>query len=76
MPVIEHETEIEQPAAAVWDVLADVRRLPELSDSTVAVRDAPDRLTAVGQTFHQEVRQLGRTFDSEWEVPHSSPGVR
>ncbi|CAN5433845.1 hypothetical protein BH18ACT1_BH18ACT1_06130 [soil metagenome] len=55
-------------------MLEDVRRLPELSDSTVAVRDAPDRLTAVGQTFRQEVRQLGRTFDSEWEVTALEPG--
>ena len=68
MPTIEHDVEIERPAAAVWAVLEDVRRLPEFSASTVAVREAPARLTEPGQTFHQEVKLLGRTFDSEWVV--------
>ena len=68
MPTIEHDVEIERPAATVWAVLEDVRRLPEFSASTVAVRDAPKRLTEPGQTFHQEVKLLGRRFDSEWVV--------
>lgn len=74
MPVIEHEVEIDRPASAVWAVLEDVRRLPELSDNTVAVRDGPDRLTEVGQTFHQEVKLLGRAFDSVWTVTAIEPG--
>ncbi len=74
MPTIEHDVEIERPAAAVWAVLEDVRRLPEFSASTVAVRDAPERLTEVGQTFHQEVKLLGRRFDSEWVVTALDPG--
>lgn len=74
MPVIDHEVEIDRPAEAVWAVLEDVRRLPELSESTVAVRGAPDRLTEVGQTFHQEVKLLGRAFDSEWVVTAIEPG--
>ena len=74
MPTIEHAVEIERPAEAVWAVLEDVRRLPEFSASTVAVRDAPERLTAPGQTFHQEVKVLGRRFDSEWVVEDLQPG--
>jgi uncharacterized membrane protein len=76
VPTIDHAVEIERPAAAVWAVLEDVRRLPEFSASTVAVREAPDRLTAPGQTFHQEVKVLGRRFDSEWEVKELDPGRR
>jgi uncharacterized membrane protein len=74
VPTIEHAIEIERPAAAVWAVLEDVRRLPEFSASTVAVRDAPERLTAPGQTFSQEVKLLGRRFDSEWVVTDLQPG--
>ena len=74
MATIEHDVEIERPASAVWAVLEDVRRLPEFSTSTVAVRDAPERLTAPGQTFHQEVQLLGRGFDSEWVVTELEPG--
>ncbi len=74
MPTIEHDAVIERPAEAVWAVLEDVRRLPEFSASTVAVRDAPERLTAAGETFHQEVRLLGRSFDSEWVVNAIEPG--
>ena len=76
MPTIEHAAEIERPAAAVWAVLEDVRRLPEFSASTVAVRDAPERLIAPGQTFSQEVKVLGRRFDSEWVVKELEPGRR
>ena len=74
MPTIQQSVEIERPAGAVWAVLEDVRRLPEFSHSTVAVREAPERLTAPGQTFHQEVKLLGRSFDSEWVVAAIEPG--
>jgi uncharacterized membrane protein len=74
VPTIQQSVEIERPAGAVWAVLEDVRRLPEFSHSTVAVREAPERLTAPGQTFHQEVRLLGRSFDSEWVVTALDPG--
>jgi uncharacterized membrane protein len=74
VPTIEQAIEIDRSAEAVWAVLEDVRRLPEFSVSTVAVRDAPERLTAPGQTFHQEVKLLGRRFDSEWVVTALEPG--
>ena len=68
MATIDHDAVIERPAAQVWAILEDVRRLPELSASTVEVRDAPDRLTAEGQTFTQVVQVLGKRFESEWVV--------
>jgi uncharacterized membrane protein len=59
---------INRPATEVWAVLEDVRRLPEFSKSTVEISDAPERLTAPGQTFRQVVRQVGKRFESEWTV--------
>ena len=74
MATIEHEAVIERPAAEVWAILEDVRRLPELSRSTIEVRDAPERLTAPGQTFTQVVQLLGTRFESEWVVTAFGPG--
>jgi uncharacterized membrane protein len=74
MATISHEATIERPAAEVWAILEDVRRLPELSDSTLEVRDAPERLTTEGQTFTQVVQVLGRRFESEWRVVAFGPG--
>jgi uncharacterized membrane protein len=68
MSTIEHCLEVGRPVATVWDVWSDVRRLPELSNSTVAVLDAPDRLTEVGQTFRQVAKAAGRTTEVVWTV--------
>lgn len=76
MATIEHEAVVERPAAAVWAILEDVRRLPELSASTIEVRDAPARLTAEGQTFTQVVQVLGKRFESQWVVADFGPGRR
>lgn len=67
---------IERPAAEVWAVLEDVRRLPEFSQSTVEISDAPERLTSPGQTFRQVVKQVGKRFESEWTVLEIEPGSR
>jgi uncharacterized membrane protein len=69
------EVEIDAPAAAVWAILEDVRRMPELSPSTVEV-DAPPALRAVGDRFEQVVRLGGKRFRSEWEVTSIDPGRR
>jgi carbon monoxide dehydrogenase subunit G len=66
--------DIAVPATDVWALLEDVRRLPEFSPSTEAVTDAPDRVTARGQTFTQTVRKLGRCFRSRWRVTDIDPG--
>ena len=73
MATIEHAAEIDRPAAEVWAILEDVRRLPELSHSTVEVRDAPSVLSGTGQTFTQVVQVLGTRFESEWEVTTFEP---
>lgn len=76
MATIEHTIEIDRPPADVWAVLEDVRRLPELSRSTVSVSDAPERLTAPGDRFRQVVKAVGKRFDSEWEVLELVPERR
>lgn len=68
MATIEHAAVVERSAEEVWAVLADVRRLPELSESTIEVRGAPESLSREGQTFTQVVQVLGKRFESTWEV--------
>lgn len=67
---------VDAPPAAVWAVLEDVRRMPELSPSTVEVSGAPPALRAVGDRFEQVVRLAGTRFRSEWEVTAIEPGRR
>ena len=61
MARIEHTVEVDCPVATVWDIWSDVRRLPELSKSTTEVRGAPERLTAVGDSFCQVARAAMRS---------------
>lgn len=65
--------DIAAPANAVWPLLEDVRRLPEFSSATVAVEDAPERITAVGQTYVQVGRILGKRYSSTWRVVALEP---
>ena len=76
MSRIVRSTDIARPAGSVWAVLEDVRRLPEFSPSTERILAAPERLTEPGQRFTQIVRQLGRCFESEWQVLAVEPGTR
>ena len=76
MGTIVRSVDIARPATDVWALLEDVRRLPEFSKSTVEVLDAPERLTHAGQHFRQVVRQVGRCFESDWEVLDIEPGRR
>lgn len=73
MGTIVKTADVDRPIEEVWDVWSDVRILPELSASTTEVRGAPERLTAVGQTFTQVVRAVGRCFESTWEVVDIEP---
>lgn len=57
-------------------MLEDVRQLPDFSPKTEEVRNAPDRITTVGQTFCQVVRLLGKRFESDWTVTEVDPGRR
>jgi len=72
--VIERSVEVRADPARVWDVLVDVRRLPQVSSHTVEVRDAPDRLTRRGERFTQVIVAVGKRFVSEWEVRRFDPG--
>lgn len=74
MSTITRSVDIEAPPERVWDVLEDVRRLPEYSESTDEVRDAPERLTAVGQEYVQVGRVLGVKLTSRWRVTALEPG--
>jgi len=74
MGVIERSVDVEAGPEEVWDVLVDVRRLPEVSRHTVEVKDAPERLTHEGQHFTQVVTAIGKRFESEWTVERFEPG--
>ena len=76
MSTITKSVEIDRPASEVWSVLEDVRRLPDFSPNTEEVHDAPERITAPGQTFRQVVKLLGKRFESEWVVTDIVPGRR
>ena len=73
MGVIQRSIEVQADPAEVWDVLVDVRRLPEVSRHTVEVKDAPERLTHQGQRFTQVVTAVGKRFESEWSVVRFEP---
>ena len=73
MPTINLSTDIAAPPARVWTLLEDVRQLPKYSRSTDEVRDAPDRLTAVGQEYVQVGRLLGMKLHSRWRVTAIEP---
>ena len=75
MPIIEASALIDRPIAEVWDLWTNVRRLPELSQSTVRV-DAPARLDAAGQTFRQVSSGFGRELEVEWTVEEVVPEDR
>jgi uncharacterized membrane protein len=74
MGVIEQSVEVRADASKVWEVLVDVRRLPEVSRHTCEVREAPERLTREGERFTQVVVAVGKRFESEWTVVRFEPG--
>jgi uncharacterized membrane protein len=65
---IERSVDIAASAEQIWELLEDVRRLPEYSQSTDSVREAPERLSAVGQEYVQQGRVLGVKLTSRWRV--------
>lgn len=73
MGVIERSVEVQATPAEIWDVLVDVRRLPEVSRHTIEVKDAPERLTHKGERFSQVVSAVGKRFESEWTVVRFEP---
>jgi len=73
MGTIEQSVIVERPVGEVWDVWTDVRRLPDLSESTTAVTGAPDRLRTRGDSFEQTVRAAGRQVHTTWTVTDIVP---
>jgi uncharacterized membrane protein len=73
MAVISDCVDIDASPSDVWSVVADVKRLPEYSTSTVAMIDAPDCLERNGQEFTQVVKVLGRRWKSHWTVLEFEP---
>ncbi|MHB1138913.1 MAG: SRPBCC family protein [Microthrixaceae bacterium] len=73
MSTVHEHIDIDASPAAVWEVLADVSRLPELSGSTTRVR-VDGMLHTRGQTFEQTVRLAGRSWTSTWQVEEIDPG--
>jgi hypothetical protein len=73
MKVIQRSIEVRAEPAKIWDILVDVRRLPEVSRHTVAVKDAPARLTHRGERFTQVVSAVGKRFESAWTVVRFEP---
>jgi uncharacterized protein YndB with AHSA1/START domain len=74
MDTIRRSVDIAAPPEHVWALLEDVRRLPEYSESTEEVREAPERLTTVGQEYVQVGRLLGVRLTSRWRVTAIEPG--
>ncbi len=68
MGTIARSTTIDCPPAEVFAVLANVERLPEFSDMTVAVRGGPGRDLQAGDRFEQVVKLLGQALETEGEV--------
>ena len=73
MGVIQRSLEVGAEPAKVWDILVDVRRLPEVSRHTVQVKDAPARLTHEGEEFTQVVVAVKKRFESVWRVVRFEP---
>lgn len=73
MSSLTRATTVACPPDHVFAVLADVERLPEFSEMTVAVRDGPGRPVQVGDRFEQVVRVLGKELESEWHVVEVNP---
>lgn len=68
MTTISRDTVVQCPPSRVFAVLADLERLTEFSDMTVAVRNGPKHPVQVGDTFEQVVKVLGIEIDTKWEV--------
>ncbi len=68
MTQIERQIDIDRSPQEVFDVLADLDRLPDWATTVVENHDTPDKPLEVGQTFGQTIRLAGRNIRTEWEV--------
>ena len=70
---ITRSTSVACPPERVFEVLANVERLPEFSAMTVDVRNGPGRPVQAGDRFDQVVKILGKELESEWRVVEVQP---
>ncbi len=70
MTTISEDIVVQCPPSRVFALLADVDRLSEFSDVTVAVRNGP---VHVFDRFEQVVKVLGMEIDTKWEVVEVVP---
>jgi len=77
-PVIEIETSasIARPADEVFDVLADMARNPEWQQGMQSCEWTSTPPVAVGSTYDQVARFLGKEIRSSFEVVEFEPGRR
>ncbi len=68
MGELSRSTVVACPPQRVFEVLADVDRLPEFSGMTVEVRSSPGRAVRAGDQFEQVVRVLGKELETTWKV--------
>ena len=68
--------EIGRPAAEVFDYLADMSNNPEWQKGQVRCTWTSAPPIAVGSTYDQEARFMGRTIRSSFEVTEFEPGHR
>jgi len=76
MTNILRDIKVDCPPEHVFDVLSNVERLPEFSDMTVRVENAPGRPVEIGDRFDQVVRVAGIEIDTEWAVTEVVTGSR
>lgn len=73
MSTLTRSTVIHCRPERVYDVLAEVERLPQFSEMTVDVRNGPGRPLEVGDRFEQVVKVLGVDLETDWEVAELTP---
>lgn len=69
-------TEIERPADEVFAYLADMANNPEWQQGQQRCTWTSEPPLALGSTYDQEARFLGRTITSSFEVTEFEPGRR
>ena len=70
-----HTIENERPAGPVFDHLSDFENNPLWQKGMVAARFTSDPPTAVGRTYVQEARFMGRQIDTHFRVSAYEPGA-
>ena len=71
----EHAIELERPAAEVFAFVADFENNPRWQGGMKACRWTSDARAAVGATYVQEARFLGRRIETHFRVTAFTPGT-